>query len=232
MPSEFTTALRMPNGDYLAGGGGIGIGGGDCCALFVRIDRKGKVLWKRTLSPRSLAVSRMIVTSDGGIAAVGSISSNRIHSWRWVARLNAEGRVLWQKMFNKENGLAYHLTVLPDGDIISAGEMAADCACEGHQNTEPWAARVNGKGKVIWEKKLGAGLVYRGENPKSFAIFYADTLEPASENEFVLKGRTFEFARKEVKKETGSWTLRFDANGNVTAKSLKKFDNPKMVDGN
>jgi outer membrane protein assembly factor BamB len=214
----FHTVLIVADGDIIAAGGTAG-GGSATPAIVVRLDKQGNVRWDSKL-PDVPSISTMVPLLDGVIVA-GSPRYVPATRSRWVARLDAAGKVMWQKTFNEASGSIYAMTLVgSDGDVIVAGDRDHDCACEGFQPSEPWAARLNGKGDILWQKDLGAGSTdTEKDSHTSFIYFRATSLKAVSANEFALIGKTSEF-KAGAEQETGGWQIRLDGEGSVNLREL------------
>lgn len=207
----FLAAHVVAEGDIVTAGGGAG-GGVIGPALIVRLDPQGNVRWHTTLPDLSSA-SAITPLVDGVIVA-GSPRYVPATRSRWVARLDATGKVLWQKTFNEVRGSIYTMTSTGSGDVIVVGDSDRGCSCEGFQASEPWAARLNNQGDVLWQKDLGIGVRFIAP-----VFCMATSVTAISESEFSLKGKTFEFqsgSGETRERETGGWHIQMDGNGNVS----------------
>jgi hypothetical protein len=211
---ELGTVVALP-GDRFAAGSQIFAGGSNAWAIS--FDGHGNVLWKQYFGRDAYSVSSIAALPDGGVLVAGGDSSGAA-STRWAARVSSHGELVWRRAFDStdNNGTAYAIAPLAGGAIV-AGQRWLSCFCEGYHSGEPWAARLDERGGIIWSKDFGPDMSFPaadGRNP-DYALC---SVAVAPDGAVTLKGDGVEFVKALVTRKVAVWQLRVDLNGNVTGK--------------
>ena len=103
-------------------------GGGD---IFVmKLDREGKVLWKKTFDGSLDELGYSINTEDGGVLITGRTESNdgdfkgmnKGEDDIFVVKLDKDGNLLWKKTFGGSNwDVGLSITTTSDGGVLITG---------------------------------------------------------------------------------------------------------------
>ena len=125
----------------------------DKFSSLLKLDGDGSVLWERRITGTETGgpVHALAAAADGGLVVVGSITSNRLDSDAWVARLDATGRILWQRAFGgPRDDLATAVQATSDGGMVVVGR------------TDSWrfgeeilVLKLSARGELEWAKRLG-----------------------------------------------------------------------------
>ncbi|HEY3430828.1 MAG TPA: hypothetical protein VGK39_09135 [Cyclobacteriaceae bacterium] len=155
---------------FTANGGGAVFGDGDEGSMLVRLDKTGKTLWKKTISPKGEEMESQSVVEDklGNFYVfilVHGLSEHRGGCER-VVMLNKVGTIVWDKFIGTcqqlNNPTVDYIKALPDGRISMRGHVVKTKPPEGQDPTyvlwEGWLDKT-GKltqktGQVIdWKKQ-------------------------------------------------------------------------------
>jgi hypothetical protein len=114
--------------------------------FFVRIDKDGRELWRRTIAGDRFDVAHDVLSlADGGSVISGYTSSfsPRDHDG-FLMRLTAEGRMLWMKTYgDSADDRILHVAQLDDGGFVLVGYSSWDLTI--------W--RVDANGKLMWSHR-------------------------------------------------------------------------------
>jgi hypothetical protein len=139
---------------------------GDYDYWVVKLNAAGNVLFNKTLGGSSTdGAHSIIATSDGGAVVGGYTSStdgditghHGITDY-WIVKLDATGGIIWQKALGGVyNDRCMAMAAAPDGGCIATGySLSMDGDVTGnHGDYDCWVVRLDGSGKLIWQKSLG-----------------------------------------------------------------------------
>ena len=203
----FVSVTALPDGGYVTAGMTESKGAGGQDFWVMRFDAKGSVLWDRTFGgPQDDApIQRPLVAlSDGGFAFAGKTGSKGAgEDDAWVVRLSANGDVIWDKTFGGAGSdFATSLAAMPDGGLAVVGKSFSPGDSEA---VEDWVLRLDGDGRLLWEKKFPSQLTPRGVFP-SLA-----TIAALADGGLVLAGET----KAKESEDADAWFVRLDAKGDV-----------------
>jgi hypothetical protein len=175
-------------GRTLSNNGDITGNHGDYDYWIVKLNAAGNVVFNKTLGGSSTDVANSIIaTPDGGAVVCGysgstdgDVTGNHGMDDFWMVKLNATGAIVWQKTLGgayNDRGTA--MAAAPGGGYIATGySVSADGDVTGnHGAYDCWVVRVDGSGKVIWQKSLG------GTDQD-----YGSAIMPVSNNGFIIAG--------------------------------------------
>ncbi len=120
-------------------------------ALIMRHDKKGKLVWRKTLGGEKYDIPYAIkVDRKGRIIVAGYTKSSGVgDADGWVFCLSGKGTTLWERTFGTSGrDWLRALSVFPDGRIAVAGGTKANKK----ENTHSWVLLLDQKGRKIWEK--------------------------------------------------------------------------------
>ena len=210
----FLSLAKASDGGIAMGGVNRSKGGGLAKAWVVRLDRKGEKKWERAFGGgREMALAIAATDGDGLVlAGLTQSQGSRLDDDLLVARLDGKGNLLWKRALGgSQNDTATAILILPDGEILLAGFTRS----KGRGRADAWILRLDGQGKVLWERTFGG---------PGFDIAWA--IAPAAGGGFVFAGETT------VGKPTGggrqardAWVMRLDAQGDPVWE--KKFGGNK-----
>jgi len=113
------------DGNYVIAGTTMSYGAGGTDMWVLKVDSKGKHIWRRTQGGKrnDYGMTVVIDPRDSSLVVGGSTSSfgNGPSSF-WLVKISDEGRRIWRKDYGDENKeFANHLTMLSNGAYIMAG---------------------------------------------------------------------------------------------------------------
>ncbi len=120
-------------------------------ALIMRHDKKGKLVWRKTLGGEKYDIPYAIkVDHKGRIIVAGYTKSSGVgDADGWVFCLSGKGKTRWEHTFGTGGrDWLRALTIFPDGRIAVAGGTKADKKA----NTHSWVLQLDQKGRKIWER--------------------------------------------------------------------------------
>jgi gliding motility-associated-like protein len=138
--------------------------GGDIFVL--KIDKTGNIQWRKCLGGNDTEQGAYIVpTSDGGYILTGAAASqdcnltgNHGATDYWVVKLDKNGNITWQKMYGgSKEDFPTAISISSDGGYFVTGyTLSNDGDVTGnHGNSDYWIIKIDGSGKLIWQKCLG-----------------------------------------------------------------------------
>ncbi len=188
------------------------VGSGEGSLLVLRLDASGSLLRKQVIdisarykAGRSFVnvISDIAALPDGGIAIAGAKMRKRGRRTDiWVRRLDSDGKLMWKKTFGGPfEDWANAILALPDGGVAIAGAWHPPAAPLPGYITDAWILRLDRKGRLLWETKLG-----RLEKPdRAFSI------APLPDGGFAVAG----FTASKGAGESDGWIFRLDASGRL-----------------
>jgi hypothetical protein len=141
------------NGHIVVAGYTKSAGVGDADGWIFCLDGKGKPIWERTYGAKGRDWLRSVaILPNGDIAVAGGVkprNGNGIHAWAMM--LDRNGELLWDRVFSSDQGVARTIISLGNGQVAIAGWMQSKKSITGR---DIWIARLDKKGRKIWDKKL------------------------------------------------------------------------------
>ena len=136
--------VATPDGGYVLAGPGL-----------FKTDALGNPQWNKTYGG---TFSSLIVTSNGGYAACGSVAGDC-----WLVKTDSFGNLQWNKTYGKagEDDYARSLVETPDGGYAVAGtlNLAAYVNLENLSDAvytgDVWLAKTDAFGNVVWSQTYG-----------------------------------------------------------------------------
>lgn len=161
----YYSVIEDTDGGYIAVGesssssldmDGLYKGGND--AIYVKYDKNGNIVWKKTFGGSSDdKFYSAIKSSDGGFIAVGIIYSNDgdlqglKNTWYYdlvIVKFNGNGDVVWTKTIGDDsyNGkYLYSVIKTSDNNFVAAGYMSGNAVI----------LKFDNEGNVIWQQSFG-----------------------------------------------------------------------------
>jgi hypothetical protein len=123
--------------------------------LAMKVDRKGKTLWKKTFGRKRKDIAYAITrTADGNFVAVGeSRSFSKLGDPDvYVVKFDTNGNLIWENTFGGEmRDFAKSVVATGDGGVLIAGSSESF----GDDYLDAYILKVNKNGKEEWAKVLG-----------------------------------------------------------------------------
>jgi outer membrane protein assembly factor BamB len=119
--------------------------------FFVRINKDGRELWRRTIAGDRFDVAHDVLSlADGGFVISGYTSSHSPGDHDgFLMRLSADGRMLWMKTYgDRSDDRILHVAQLKDGGFALVGYSGWDMVI--------W--RVDPEGNLMWSHRDGGKL--------------------------------------------------------------------------
>ena len=90
---------------------------------------------------------------DGKITVAGGTKANKkSNTYSWVMQLDKNGKMLWEKTYRSSENVARAIVPLENGRFAIAGWVHEKGSITGR---DIWIAKLDAKGELMWEKKLG-----------------------------------------------------------------------------
>ncbi len=136
----------------------------------VRLDKKGNILWDKTLGGTDFEFGSPIeLTSDGGMLVGGFSNSNisfeKTENSRgdydyWVVKLDKNGKVQWDKTIGGSGGdFCRGIQQTSNGGYVLAGFSNSNISGEKSENSrggmDYWIVKLNSDGQLKKEKTIG-----------------------------------------------------------------------------
>ncbi len=197
-------------------------GGGD--GWVIKLDEKGCIEWSRALGGSEVDDVRSVQqTRDGGfILAVytrsndGDVSGNHGDADFWIVKLDSKGKIQWQRTLGG-SGCDVISTVkqTEDGGYIAVGTTESNDGdvSSSHGGPDIWVVKLDGNGKVQWEKTLGGSGRDEGY-----------TIMPSGDEGCIVVGWTASSDGDLAggKGGSGLWIVKLDKRGNIEWQRLVK----------
>lgn len=191
--------LPVPSGGFIVAGATQSSGAGNSDAWVIRLDGQGRKVWERTFggaNSDSATVARPI--PGGGFFVVGNTRSRGAGgSDGMVARLDERGKTRWEYLYGR-GGNDYLLSAAnaSGGGLVAAGRT--NSTPDG--KNDAWIIRLNGAGKVLWERVIGV----RGKDD------LANFIAAVPGGGFIFTGY-----REGARNQTDVWVVRLSNSGRV-----------------
>jgi hypothetical protein len=138
----------------------------------VKLDRKGKIEWQRTLGGENADILKSVEqTKDGGYILGGYSNSPESGAKTekgygrgdyWIVKLDKDGQAEWQKELGGEGDdqiCTVHQTA--DGDIIAAGnsgsETTGNKSKSNRNGMDFWLVKFDSQGTILWQETYDTG---------------------------------------------------------------------------
>ncbi len=194
----FLSLAKLSDGSLAMGGVNRSTGSGLADAWVISLDRKGIEKWERTIGGDGRDMVLAIAATNGdGLVLAGLTQSQgkRLDDDLLVGRLDGKGNLLWKHALGgSQNDTATSIVVLPDDEILLAGFTRS----KGRGRADAWILRLNGQGKVLWERTFGGS---------GFDIPWSIAL--VADGGFIFTGETGAGGRQ----GRDAWVMRLDAQG-------------------
>lgn len=131
--------------------------------LLLRIDAKGRELWRRTLGGDRFDVAHDVQrVADGGFVIAGYTNSfGPGDQDGFLMRLTAHGRMLWMKTYgNADDDRVLHAAPMADGGFALIGYSRLGTG----ENWDMVVRRVDRHGDLVWSHRAGGALPDMGKD--------------------------------------------------------------------
>ncbi len=127
---------------------------GDADGWVFCLSPKGKLVWEHTFGTKGRDWLRALTIGPKGIITVagGTKANKNANTYSWVIQINAKGKKLWEKVYSFSENVTRALVRLKNGDLAIAGWIHKKNDITGR---DIWIAKLDKKGKLIWQKRLG-----------------------------------------------------------------------------
>jgi len=159
-------------------------------ALFVKLDYKGNIVWKRLVGEEGDEFAYDILKESDGYVLLGISSSKSLGvNGRYdvvVSKFSDNGELLWQKLYGNQGwDRAYRILEVHDSYVF-AGDSEASGEDDDDQESgleEFWIMKLTKDGKIVWSNMSGGIL-----SDRLYAMGYLKSL-----NLVVVAGSTNSF---------------------------------------
>src|SRR5258708_5489976 len=158
-----------------ADGGGAAFGDGDEGAMLVKLDKSGKVQWKRIIQPKGDEMESQSVVQDanGNHYVFILVYDNAKYrgGCERVIFLNKTGTIVWDKFIGSfsllNNPTVAYMRTLSDGRIALRGQVVTQSPPKGEDPKYLfWEVWINNKG--ILTQKTGAVIDWKNQDWQKF----------------------------------------------------------------
>jgi len=183
--------------------------------LILKVDRKGREIWRKIYGDLSYNQPADIITLNDGYMVLSSVSNGNDDVY--LLRLNSEGDTIWTKTILYPGlQLCFAMTQTQNGDIMLCGESIP--ADGGYANA--FYMLVNSVGDTLWTRTISSG----------FPFILRD-VELTSDGGFIFVGSQYQnyedgFVMKTDSSGQVLWQTSFDAG------LFESFDRIKRVNSN
>jgi uncharacterized delta-60 repeat protein len=168
---SFQSIQALADGGFITAGETNSKSADGSNAWIMRLDVAGSMLWEKAFGPKGEVPPRLkapglygetkavAALPDGGVVAAGFTHEKGAGEKNaCVARFDASGTLVWEKTYGgASNSLAHSIVALPDGGFAVAGRV--DQKLADNTTGDAWIFRLDGDGKLLWEKTFGGTLV-------------------------------------------------------------------------
>jgi len=122
----------------------------ETCMFVMKVDRKGKGIWRKAIQSRGHAtIEKLTLAADGGYLAVGwgqSKEGKRLEGR--IVKMTSGGRVEWEKDFGDGGKDAFYDVKSSGGDsFVIFGQKE-----QPGSKQDLWLLKIDARGEVIWEQ--------------------------------------------------------------------------------
>jgi hypothetical protein len=190
----------------------------------VKLDKKGSVIWDRTLGGNDYEFGSPVeLTSDGGVLVGGfsqsNISGEKTENSRgsydyWIVKLDMNGNKLWDKTIGGADGdYCRGIKQTSDGGYVLNGHSLSNISGEKTDNSrggfDHWIIKIDKTGQVVMDKTIGGDRddndVWNLEKTSDGGYIYGSA---SASN---ISGEKTESSRGDV----DYWVVKLDASLNI-----------------
>ena len=141
--------VQLRDGSFILGGAIDGVQGVDI--LVIRLDKTGKVFWKKTIDGGGNEILRGATkTADGGVMLAANLSplSDQGSQGTLLIRLDQRGKLKWSRLYPSRVEETVGISQTPDnGFILSSSLLNGDIEWEINLR------KIDSAGEVLWNKE-------------------------------------------------------------------------------
>jgi PKD repeat protein len=194
--------LELSDGSFIVGGSAYSLETEDNDLWVAKLSSTGDVQWQYTYGGTENEIGTAAMpTSDGGFILEGQTLSWTAGTGEeergdfWLLKLSSSGAIQWQKAYGGPGEDEATASPTADGAYLLSGLTSSF----GAGGEDAWAAKLDGSGKIVWQRTYGG----TGDD---FGFAFPDT-----QGGYFLIGDTGSFGA--VNSE--SWILKLDSNGAI-----------------
>lgn len=190
----YATNETVPTRD----GGALVVADSAGFGTVLRVDYLGNRMWQRRIEGGPIPLSVIELPNDNVLVA------GRRTEALWLLRLDADGNEIWSREFSMPDNNINKVFIagVAGNDVILGGQLTTT---DGAPEFEPWAARINAGGSVVWAWQYGQA----GLDEEIFGV------TSTSDNGVMLVGETDYIPTGPVQAGSNAYTLRLNADGTV-----------------
>ena len=185
------------DGNYIIAGTTESYGLGNSDFWIIKINNKGKKLWKKTFGGRNSDIAYSIILSEhGGYVVIGSTESFGSGGKDfWIIKLNENGDIQWEKTFGgSDDDVPLSIAATTYGGYIVAGYTRSYA----FGSKDFWIIKLNGSGEQQWEKTFGGK-----EDDVAYSVI------SKIDGSFIVVGSTYSYGAG----KGDFWIIKLDENG-------------------
>lgn len=157
------SALSLPGGGVVIGGGTESKGPKQGNGWAIALDVKGNPLWEHAYGGDRNDMMFIIIRAPGGGFLLGGATEGELgQSMASLVRMDARGRTLWERTYNPEFTSSINgLSTAPGGGFIVTGGVGV----KGARGNRAWVFKIDEKGKILWQSRFGGRGNYLALSP-------------------------------------------------------------------
>lgn len=172
-------ALVTRDSGYVAAGYTYSFAKGQSDVWLVRLDAKGKELWRQTYGSVGQEWANSVVeTRDGGFVVAGYARDPKTRiSSAWVFRTDKTGKLMWEHSYGGEHASEAKSIIETDGGgYVVVGSTGGNSSTT---KSDIWLLRLTPSGETLWNRTFGKE-----------ADEYASGLVQLPDGDYILAGYT------------------------------------------
>lgn len=157
------SALSLPGGGVMIGGGTQSKGPKQGNGWAISLDARGKALWEHAYGGDGNDMMFTIIRAPGGGFLLGGATEGKLgQSIASLVRLDAQGRTLWERIYNPEFTSSINgLSPAPGGGFFVTGSAGG----KGARKNRAWVFKIGEKGNILWQSRFGGWGNYLALSP-------------------------------------------------------------------
>lgn len=134
--------------------------------MVLKFNSRGSVEWSKNFGgPANEVAESVQICPDGNFVVAGysnsksgDVSQSKGEDDVWIIKVSRKGELIWENSFGgSRTDKAHAIDIVPSvGFIVAGSSNSKDGIADNNKGgTDVWVLKLDTKGKLIWEKKLG-----------------------------------------------------------------------------
>ncbi|MGB8698331.1 MAG: SBBP repeat-containing protein [Thermosynechococcaceae cyanobacterium] len=176
-------------------------------AWLSKLDKRGKILWKKQLGSASDDRSYAVATDSNSNVLISGTTLGTLPGPSeggydaWVAKYGPDGVVLWQQQLGTSGfDISFGVATDPSDNVLISGGTTGNLAGPAQGRYDAWVAKYSPEGLLQWKRQIGT---------PSDNVSYGVTTD--SNGNVLISGTTSNLLRPEL--GSIAWVAKYAADG-------------------